>query len=155
MLTMLLRVQRARQPALARRLAQGPPGEALASPKSLRPCLPNAAQVTKKTPKQKKKTKKREGRRWSVLQSLFRNKVHLGNRCCCCNKPGAAGCSVAPSPKHTRGESSPAAISGAARAAGTGCLNGQNLSVQLQCQPGRAAVALDQLFLHVAHPSHP
>lgn len=67
---MLLRVQRARQPALARRLAQGPPGEALASPKSLRPCLPNAAQVTKKTPKQKKNEKKRRAQMERAAEPL-------------------------------------------------------------------------------------
>jgi len=90
-----------------------------------------------------------------VLRSLFRNKVHLGNRCCCCNKPGAAGCSPAPSPQRGRGESGPAAVPGAAPTARTGCLHDQNLPVQLQSHAGRAAIALDKPFLHAPHPSHP
>lgn len=103
----------------------------------------------------KKKKRKKKGRRWSVLHSLFRNKVHLGNRCCCCNTPGTTGCSLAPSPKCVQGESGPgAAAAGAAPKAGTCCLSNKNLSVQLRSQTGRAATVLDQLFLCTLHPSH-
>lgn len=49
------------------------------------------------------------------------------------------------------GESGPAAVTGAVLAAGTRCPPGQNLPVQLQFQSRRAAVALDQLFLHVPY----
>lgn len=133
-------------------LAQGPPGKRL-------PPLGAAVLVCCRTrhKRQKKKRgekKKREGRRWSVLHSLFRNKVHLGNRCCCCNKPGTTGCSLAPSPKCAQGESGPGAAAGAAPVAGTSCLSNQNLSV-LHSQTGRAATVLDQLFLCILHPSHP
>lgn len=146
MLTILLRVQRARQPALAWSWSRVLPGKRLPPLRA----SPNAAQAGKK-----KKKRKKKGRRWSVLHSLFRNKVHLGNRCCCCNTPGTTGCSLAPSPKCVQGESGPgAAAAGAAPKAGTCCLSNKNLSVQLRSQTGRAATVLDQLFLCTLHPSH-
>lgn len=126
-------------------LAQGPLGKRLPPPRaSLK-----AAQAEKK-----KRKKKREGRRWSVLHSLFRNQVHLGNRCCCCNKPGTTGCSVSFSQVRA-GRKWPWSSC-------RGCPCGWDMLplqskplVQLHSQTGRAATVLDQLVLCTLHPSHP